>query len=1082
MPGGSQRGSRGLPRPRVGMRAYPRPHRAAPAVFPAQALCPYTTHGMGEPETPVPDSGAVFTFGKTKFAENMPSKFWFKNDIPMYLSCGDEHTAVVTGNNKLYMFGSNNWGQLGLGSRAAVKKPTCVKALKPEKVQLAACGRNHTLVLTAVGNVYAAGGNNEGQLGLGDTEERNTFHRISFFTSQHNIKQLSAGSNTSAALSEDGRLFMWGDNSEGQIGLNNVINVCVPHQVNFGKPISWISCGYYHSAFITMDGELYTFGEAESGKLGLPKELLINHRTPQLVAGIPEKVLQVACGGDHTAVLTEKAVYTFGLGQFGQLGLGTFIFETSEPKVIEQIKHQKITYISCGENHTALITDIGLMYTFGDGRHGKLGLGLENFANQFFPIVCSEFLRFTVQLVACGGCQTLVFASPRINVVGGSDFNQTNDFCLPAATLLPSENLTSGNVLPRTLSARLRRRERDRSPDPMQMIRTLPPLEETATAPSSFSIALVSCSLSVSKLSKKSSFDSMEPLEPDVCQDKVTKDREIENSSSAGSESLGETTDVLNMTHMMSLSSSDKSLQFSPIQKQKKQDTVEKLMQHTACTESDDSNTCENEEISKMKEGKAYKQVAKGILMKQAAETLEAFSDEEVGNGSDQVGPQIHTNENCMQKEILSDENKSGVDQLDDKEIEKENYGEEIISEKKTELVGVTGLNDIRKGEENLKCVKYDILFGDLSDKDMNTETEENKGFVKESKSRKQDEIFYSERKLIEKPKSYVEHDSFQQPKSILLSSEDNDDEVETDHNLWLQRQLDKQEFNFELRTSSVVAQYNFKYTDLPMIPEEQEETEDLEEIADMEQMIEAHKKNVEVQGGRKEEAESLSDAYTDRAECEEFSETNDSEPEDMDEEIDAKNQKHDMKVVAGDEKEESQNISGDSAEAVKQDQDSSETEYSEPEDMGKEINVENQKDEVKAVADDETEASENISDDEQEENTKLRELAICEYNENPKGSMCSGAKNSYSGALEVNESIPSKDTEIPKKNFLLKRMSLTGQKIGQSSVEPFSAVKPIGNQVALQSNKKDAIPNHIGQNCHTSPYVEVKSRSCIIL
>uniref|UniRef100_H0W4R4 X-linked retinitis pigmentosa GTPase regulator n=1 Tax=Cavia porcellus TaxID=10141 RepID=H0W4R4_CAVPO len=559
VPGGSLRGSRGLPRPQ----------RAAPAVFPAQGLSLCTTRGMGEPETLVPDSGAVFTFGKTKFAENMPSKFWFKNDIPMYLSCGDEHTAVVTGNNKLYMFGSNNWGQLGLGSKSDVKKPTCVKALKPEKVQFAACGRNHTLILTVVGNVYAAGGNNEGQLGLGDTEERNTFHRISFFTSEHNIKQLSAGSNTSAALSEDGRLFMWGDNSEGQIGLNDVISVCVPHQVNIGKPISWISCGYYHSAFVTMDGELYTFGEPESGKLGLPKELLINHRTPQLVAGIPEKVIQVACGGGHTVVLTEKAVYTFGLGQFGQLGLGTFCFETLEPKVIEQIKNQKITYISCGENHTALISDIGLMYTFGDGRHGKLGLGLENFSNQFFPILCSEFLRFTVQLVACGGCQTLVFAAPRIDVVGENDFNQINDFCPPEATLLASDNRTSGNVLHRTLAARLRRREREKSPDLIQMMQTLPPLEDTSTVPAYFSPALVPLSLSVSNLSDKSSYDPVEPLEPDVCQDKMTEERDTENFSSLDSESLGETTDVLNMTHMVSLSPSDKSLQFSPIQKQK---------------------------------------------------------------------------------------------------------------------------------------------------------------------------------------------------------------------------------------------------------------------------------------------------------------------------------------------------------------------------------------------------------------------------------------------------------------------------------------------------------------------------------
>lgn len=50
------------------------------------------------------------------------------------------------------------------------------------------------------GQIYAVGGNNEGQLGLGDTEDRDTFHLIKFFTSQHQLKQLSAGSNTSAAL------------------------------------------------------------------------------------------------------------------------------------------------------------------------------------------------------------------------------------------------------------------------------------------------------------------------------------------------------------------------------------------------------------------------------------------------------------------------------------------------------------------------------------------------------------------------------------------------------------------------------------------------------------------------------------------------------------------------------------------------------------------------------------------------------------------------------------------------------------------------------------------------------------------
>ncbi|XP_072869907.1 X-linked retinitis pigmentosa GTPase regulator isoform X9 [Chlorocebus sabaeus] len=528
---------------------------------------PHGKNRMGE--NGKEDSGAVFTFGKSNFAENNPSKFWFKNDVPVHLSCGDEHTAVVTGNNKLYVFGSNSWGQLGLGSKSAISKPTCVKALKPEKVKLAACGRNHTLVSTEGGNVYATGGNDEGQLGLGDTEERNTFHVISFFTSEHKIKQLSAGSNTSAALTEDGRLFMWGDNSEGQIGLKNVTNVCVPHQVTIGKPVSWISCGYYHSAFVTTDGELYMFGEPENGKLGLPNQLLSNHRTPQLVSEIPEKVIQVACGGEHTVVLTENAVYTFGLGQFGQLGLGTFLFETSEPKVIENIRDHTISYISCGENHTALITDIGLMYTFGDGRHGKLGLGLENFTNHFIPTLCSNFLRFIVKLVACGGCHMVVFAAPHRGVAKEMEFDEISDTCLSVETFLPYGSLTSGNVLQRTLSARMRRRERERSPDSFSMMRTLPPREGTLGLSACFppNSVFPRCSESNLLQSVLPEQDLMHPEEPDYFLDEMTKEAEIDNSSTV--ESLGETTDILNMTHIMSLNSNEKSLKLSPVQKQK---------------------------------------------------------------------------------------------------------------------------------------------------------------------------------------------------------------------------------------------------------------------------------------------------------------------------------------------------------------------------------------------------------------------------------------------------------------------------------------------------------------------------------
>nr|XP_033805364.1 X-linked retinitis pigmentosa GTPase regulator [Geotrypetes seraphini] len=528
-----------------------------------------------EEQVAVPDSGAVFTFGKSKFAENIPSKFWLKNDKPVSMSCGDEHTALITGNGKLYVFGCNNWGQLGLGAVNAMNKPTCVKALKSEKVILVACGRNHTLAYTAQGKLYAAGGNNEGQLGLGDMTERNSFQEVCFFTNRYKIKQLAAGSNTSAALTVDGKLFMWGDNCEGQIGQANETNVCAPQQVNIGKQVSWVSCGYYHSAFVTWTGELYTFGEPENGKLGLPPEHLKNHRVPQLVPGISGKVAMVSCGGGHTVALTESDVYTFGLGQFGQLGHGTFTFEVAVPRPVEQLRKQKIQYIACGENHTAVITGNGLLYTFGDGRHGKLGLGEEIFTNQFTPTLCSNFLKFTIHLVACGGCHMLVFAIPRLK--GVEEFEEDlKDNCSDI-----SNKTTAVTFLQRSLSARHRRKEREISPEhPHRLTRTLPPLEANvlnATIPVSSTIPprLPSMNHLDSKAAKLNFTPGAEAgdLEAGTAKQRIettessSTDEESENESPHTG--LGDTVDVLNMTHAMRLNPSNKSLTLSPIQKQK---------------------------------------------------------------------------------------------------------------------------------------------------------------------------------------------------------------------------------------------------------------------------------------------------------------------------------------------------------------------------------------------------------------------------------------------------------------------------------------------------------------------------------
>ena len=43
------------------------------------------------------ESGGVFTFGKSRFAENLPNKFWIRNDEVRQVACGDEHTVLLAG-------------------------------------------------------------------------------------------------------------------------------------------------------------------------------------------------------------------------------------------------------------------------------------------------------------------------------------------------------------------------------------------------------------------------------------------------------------------------------------------------------------------------------------------------------------------------------------------------------------------------------------------------------------------------------------------------------------------------------------------------------------------------------------------------------------------------------------------------------------------------------------------------------------------------------------------------------------------------------------------------------------------------
>lgn len=135
--------------------------------------------------------------------------------------------------------------------------------------------------------------------------------------------------------------------------------------------------GSPHSAIIMDSGELFTFGRCTSGQLGLGKMSTLSVESPTMVSALRSKMCRrVSCGETHTAVVTESgALYTFGSNTNGELGHGPpgALDRIEEPTLVKALLGERIVDVSCGGNFTAAITDAGDLYTFGAHAYGNLG-------------------------------------------------------------------------------------------------------------------------------------------------------------------------------------------------------------------------------------------------------------------------------------------------------------------------------------------------------------------------------------------------------------------------------------------------------------------------------------------------------------------------------------------------------------------------------------------------------------------------------------------------------------------------------------------------------------------------------------
>ena len=291
------------------------------------------------------------------------------------IAAGHDHSAAVTKDGDLYMWGANGSGQLGIQSNVDSNIPVKVNnssSTLPEKsVKYVALGTYRSAAITKDGDLYMWGANGSGQLGNGSTTDSYTPVKI-----MENVTAVSLGSYHSAAITKDGSLYMWGYNEYGQLGNGSTTNSYTP--VKIMENVATVSLGAWHSAAITKDGSLYMWGYNNYGQLG--NGISGNYEKSVSPIKIMENVAAVSLGCWHSAAITKDgSLYMWGDNNYGQLGNGTTNNLTRPQRIAVNVQS-----VELGNYHTTAVSKDGGLYTWGYNKYGELGNGTTN--NSYTPV------------------------------------------------------------------------------------------------------------------------------------------------------------------------------------------------------------------------------------------------------------------------------------------------------------------------------------------------------------------------------------------------------------------------------------------------------------------------------------------------------------------------------------------------------------------------------------------------------------------------------------------------------------------------------------------------------------------------
>ncbi|XP_022989758.1 PH, RCC1 and FYVE domains-containing protein 1-like [Cucurbita maxima] len=252
------------------------------------------------------------------------------------------------------------------------------------------------------------------------------------------IHHIACGVRHAALVTRQGEVFTWGEESGGRLGHGVVKDVSQPRMIESlaASSIDFVACGEFHTCAVTMTGELYTWGDGthNAGLLGHGSD--VSHWIPKRVSGPLEglQVASVTCGPWHTALVTSMGqLFTFGDGTFGALGHGDRE-NISYPKEVESLSGLRTIAVACGVWHTSAVVEVivtqssasissGKLFTWGDGDKNRLGHGDKE--PRLKPTCVPALIDYDFHKIACGHSLTVgLTTSGQVFSMGSTVYGQ----------------------------------------------------------------------------------------------------------------------------------------------------------------------------------------------------------------------------------------------------------------------------------------------------------------------------------------------------------------------------------------------------------------------------------------------------------------------------------------------------------------------------------------------------------------------------------------------------------------------------------------------------------------------------------